>query len=141
MVVDDQEAVCEVVSDAIRSAGHEIVGTARDGVEAIARADELRPDVVVMDVLMPRMNGVEAMKAILKADTARRVMLMSGEFRSIGFTMDDLYRLGAAAFLEKPFNIGTLYELLEQWTVEASGEKKAMEALRKPPGKAKVGRL
>ena len=109
--------------------------------EAIARADELRPDVVVMDVLMPRMNGVEAMKAILKAGTARRVMLMSGEFRSIGFTMEDLYRLGAAAFLEKPFNIGTLYELLEQWTVEASGEKKATEALRKPLGEAKVGRL
>jgi len=128
MVIDDQEAVCEVVADAIRSAGHEIVGTARDGVEAVARAEELRPDVVVMDVIMPRMNGVEAMKQIVKAGTARRVMLMSGEFRSIGFTLEDLYKLGAAAFLEKPFNIGTLFELLEQWTGEGSGEKKTTKS-------------
>ncbi len=128
MVVDDQEAVCEVVSDAIRSAGHEIVGTARDGVEAVARAAELRPDVVVMDVIMPKMNGVEAMKQIVKAGTARRVMLMSGEFRSIGFTLEDLYKLGAAAFLEKPFNIGTLFELLEQWTGEAGGETKTTKS-------------
>ncbi len=121
MVVDDQEAVCEVVSDTIRFAGHEIVGTARDGMEAVERAAELRPDLVVMDVLMPRMNGVEAMKRILNGGTARRVMLMSGEFRSIGMTLEDLYRLGAAAFLEKPFNVTKLFELLEEWSGGATG--------------------
>ena len=64
LVVDDQPAVCEVVADSIQYAGHEIVGTAKDGVEAVARAKELLPDLVVMDISMPRMNGVEAMKAI-----------------------------------------------------------------------------
>jgi len=121
MVVDDQEAVCEVVSDTIRFAGHEIVGTARDGMEAVERAAELRPDLVVMDVLMPRMNGVEAMKRILNGGTARRVMLMSGEFRSIGMTLEDLYRNGASAFLEKPFNVTKLFELLDEWSGGATG--------------------
>jgi CheY-like chemotaxis protein len=121
MVVDDQEAVCDVVSDTIRFAGHEIVGTARDGMEAVERAAELRPDLVVMDVLMPRMNGVEAMKRILKGGTARRVMLMSGEFRSIGMTLEDLYRLGASAFLEKPFNVTKLFALLEEWSGGETG--------------------
>jgi two-component system, chemotaxis family, chemotaxis protein CheY len=128
MVVDDQEAVCEVVADTIRFGGHEIVGTARDGTEAVTRAGELRPDVVVMDVLMPGMNGVEAMKKILKAGTARRVMLMSGEFRSVGLTLEDLYRQGASAFLEKPFNVTKLFELLDQWSGEAGGQKNAAES-------------
>jgi two-component system, chemotaxis family, chemotaxis protein CheY len=125
IVVDDQQAVCDVVSDTIRFAGHEIVGTARDGVEAITCAEELRPDLVVMDILMPRMNGVEAMRAMLEAGTARRVMLMSGEFHSTGMTVDDVLRSGAAAFLEKPFDVNTLFNLLDQWSEETDGEGKS----------------
>jgi CheY-like chemotaxis protein len=119
--VDDQEAVCEVVSDTIRYAGHEVVGTARDGVEAIERAEQLRPDVVIMDVAMPRKNGVEAMRAILEARTAGRVALMSGEYRSLGLTRDEMMRNGAAAFLEKPFSVDQLFELLGQWSEQTTG--------------------
>ena len=121
LVVDDQEAVCEVVSDTIRYAGHEVVGTARDGVEAIERAEQLRPDVVIMDVAMPRKNGVEAMRAILEARTAGRVALMSGEYRSLGLTRDEMMRNGAAAFLEKPFSVDQLFELLGQWSEQTTG--------------------
>jgi len=96
MVVDDQTAVCDVISDAIRYAGHEIMGTTRD--------------------------GVEAMRAVLEAGTARRVM--SGEFRSTGLTMDDLYRSGAAAFLEKPFDVNKLFGLLDQWSEEVDDKRK-----------------
>jgi CheY-like chemotaxis protein len=116
MVVDDQEAVCEVVSDTIRFAGHEVVGTARDGVEAVERAEQLRPEVVIMDVSMPRKNGVEAMRSILEAGTAQHVALMSGEYRSLGLTREEMMRNGAAAFLEKPFNVSQLFDLLRQWS-------------------------
>jgi two-component system, chemotaxis family, chemotaxis protein CheY len=115
LVVDDEPAVCDVVVDTIQYAGHEIVGTAKDGVEAIARARELQPDLVVMDILMPRMNGVEAMKAILAAKAAKRVLLMSGEYRSVGVTRDEMMRNGAAGFMEKPFNVTELFGLLEHW--------------------------
>ena len=118
MVVDDLDSVCQVVAETIRFAGHDVVGIAHDGVEAVTRAAELRPDVVVMDVFMPRLNGVEAMKQILKDGTAGRVMLISGEYRSLGITVEDMYRSGAAAFLEKPFNTTTLCELLQQWSGE-----------------------
>jgi CheY-like chemotaxis protein len=120
MVVDDQEAVCEVVSDTIRFAGHEVVGTARDGVEAVERAEQLRPEVVIMDVSMPRKNGVEAMRAILEAGTAQRVALMSGEYRSLGLTQEEMMRNGAAAFLEKPFNVSQLFDLLRQWSEQGA---------------------
>ncbi|HUI07069.1 MAG TPA: response regulator [Verrucomicrobiae bacterium] len=120
LVVDDQPAVCDVVADTIRYGGHEIVGTAKDGVEAVARAQELRPDLVVMDILMPRMNGVDAMKAILAAKTAKRVLLMSGEYRSLGVTRDEMMRQGAAGFMEKPFNVTELFGMLERWAADGS---------------------
>lgn len=115
LVVDDQPAVCDVVADTIQYAGHDIVGTAKDGVEAVARAEELRPDLVVMDIIMPRMNGLDAMKAILAAKTAERVLLMSGEYRSLGMTRDEMMRQGAAGFMEKPFNVTELFGLLKRW--------------------------
>ena len=118
LVVDDQPAVCEVVADSIAYAGHEIVGKGKDGVEAVSLAKELRPDVVVMDASMPRMNWVDAMKAILKAGSARRVLLMSGEYRSLGVTRDEMMREGAAAFMEKPFNVSELFNLLDGWAGE-----------------------
>ena len=118
LVVDDQPAVCEVVADSIQYAGHEIVGTAKDGVEAVARAKELLPDLVVMDISMPPMTGVEAMKAILAAGAAKRVLLMSGEYRSLGVTRDEMMRNGASGFMEKPFNVGELFDLLDRWAAE-----------------------
>ena len=118
VVVDDQFAVCEVVADTIQYAGHEIVGKAKDGVEAVALAKQLQPDLVVMDVSMPRMNGVDAMKAILAAGSAKRVLLMSGEYRSLGVTRDEMLREGAAAFMEKPFNVSELFDLLDRWAGE-----------------------
>jgi CheY-like chemotaxis protein len=118
LVVDDQPAVCEVVADAIQYAGYDVVGKAKDGAEAVRQAKELRPDLVVMDVSMPRMNGVEAMKAILAAGTAKRVLLMSGEYRSLGVTREEMMREGAAGFMEKPFNITELFNLLDHWSGE-----------------------
>ena len=118
IVVDDQPAVCDVVADTIAYAGHEIVGKGKDGMEAVSLAKELRPDLVVMDVAMPRMNGVDAMKAILAAGSAKRVLLMSGEYRSLGVTRDEMLREGAAAFMEKPFNVSELFDLLDRWAGE-----------------------
>ena len=114
MVADDEPLICEVVADTIRFAGHEVVGTVGNGVEAVEYAAELRPDLVIMDVVMPRLNGAEAMAAILEAGTARTVAVMSGEFRSLGFTPADLLRRGAVALLEKPFSMTVVIELLER---------------------------
>lgn len=114
LVVDDQPAVCEVVADCVQYAGHEVVGRARDGAEAVARAAALRPDLVVMDVAMPKLNGVEAMEAIKKAANARWVILMSGEYRSLGYTPEEMCARGAMTFLEKPFDVTRLFALLEE---------------------------
>ena len=118
LVVDDQPAVAEVVADTIQYAGHEIVGIGKDGVDGVTKAKELKPDLVVMDISMPRMNGVEAMTAILTAGDAKRVLLMSGEYRSLGVTRDEMMRNGAAGFMEKPFNVTELFDMLDRWSAE-----------------------
>jgi CheY-like chemotaxis protein len=122
LVVDDEPSVCDVVSDTIRFADHQVVGVARDGVEAVQLARELQPDLVVMDVLMPRMNGLDAMRLILTSGAARHVLLMSGEYRSLGATKEDMIRQGALAFLEKPFSVDHLFAELDRVAAKLDGE-------------------
>jgi DNA-binding NarL/FixJ family response regulator len=99
----------------VQFAGHDVVGRASDGIEAVAEARRLRPDVVIMDVVMPRASGVDAMRAILSEKTSAQVLLMSGEYRSHGITKEELLKAGAAVFLEKPFSLNDLTVSLEKF--------------------------
>ena len=114
LVVDDQLAVRDVVGDMVQFAGHDVIGRASDGIEAVEQARRLRPDVVIMDVVMPRASGIEAMRTILAEKTAVGVLLMSGEYRSHGMTKEELLKAGAAVFLEKPFSLNDLAQSLEK---------------------------
>jgi CheY-like chemotaxis protein len=116
LVVDDQAAVRDVVGDMVQFAGHDVIGKAGDGIEAVEQARRLHPDLIIMDVVMPRANGVEAMRTILSEKTADGVLLMSGEYRSHGMTKEELLQAGAAVFLEKPFSLSDLAQSLEKCT-------------------------
>ncbi|MCS7049201.1 MAG: response regulator [Verrucomicrobiae bacterium] len=115
VVVDDQEGVRAVVADTVRFAGHDVVATAADGREALECCRQHRPDVVIMDVQMPGLNGADAMEIMLREGLTKRVVLMSGEWRSLGLRSDDLRQRGAAAFLEKPFSVTQLFQLLDEY--------------------------
>lgn len=118
VIADDETAICSLLSDVVVYAGHEVVGVARDGMEAIQAVDDTQPDVLVMDVLMPRMNGIEAMRHIASAGKVKRILLISGEYRSLGVTVDQILTQGANAFLEKPFGVSALIGLLDKWASE-----------------------
>src|SRR5437667_10483579 len=65
LIADDHRVVREGLAAILRESGDlEVVGEARDGQEAVEKARELQPDVILMDVSMPRMNGVEATRAV-----------------------------------------------------------------------------
>lgn len=118
IVVDDESAVADMLAEVVRYAGHEVIAMARDGMEAVTTVRQHRPDVVIMDVLMPRLNGVQAMRQIVAARAARKVLLVSGEYRSLGMTREQIVKEGAAGFLEKPFSVTELSNLLDQWAIE-----------------------
>ncbi|HET6167631.1 MAG TPA: response regulator transcription factor [Marmoricola sp.] len=99
LVVDDQELVRAGFRMVLERGGLEVVGEAADGVDAVAMADALTPDVVLMDVRMPRMDGIEATRQIVSRHPGVRVVALTT------FDLDEYVyeavRAGASGFLLK----------------------------------------
>lgn len=79
--------------------GFQVVGEAADGEEAVELAAQLKPDLVVLDIGMPKLNGVEAARRILKVSPASRVIFLSQE--NDPETIQAVLSLGASAFVNK----------------------------------------
>ena len=101
LVVDDAAFMRKMVSDALTKGGHEVVGEAGNGVEAIARFQELKPEVMTLDITMPEKDGLSALKEIIALDPAARVIMCS----ALGQESKVLesIKAGAKDFVVKPF--------------------------------------
>ncbi|MBI1684973.1 protein-glutamate methylesterase/protein-glutamine glutaminase [Caulobacter hibisci] len=106
LVVDDSALLRRVLSEILTEAGFE-VAIARDGVEALAKLDEVRPDVVTLDVQMPRMNGLECLEQIMARRPCPVVMVSSLTAEGAEATLSAL-ELGAVDFLPKPDGVVSL---------------------------------
>ncbi|MFF4386302.1 MULTISPECIES: response regulator transcription factor [unclassified Streptomyces] len=118
LIVDDQVMVREGFSVLLNAMdGIEVVGEAVDGREAIEQVAALRPDVVLMDIRMPRMNGLEATREIVAADTDAKVLVLTT------FDLDEYVyqalRAGASGFLLKD---ASARQLADGVRVVAAGE-------------------
>jgi two-component system chemotaxis response regulator CheB len=100
LVVDDSALVRQIVTHVLSEAPRvEVVGTARNGVEAVAAVRKLMPDVVTLDIQMPEMDGLEALKHIIRDSSARVVMLSSLDDPE---TTYKALETGAVEFIAKP---------------------------------------
>jgi DNA-binding NarL/FixJ family response regulator len=100
VVADDEELVREGLAAIVGSDPElEVVATAADGAEAVAAVDRLSPDVVLMDVRMPGMDGIEATRAILAGPSAARVLILTTV--ELDDVVYDALRAGASGFLLK----------------------------------------
>ena len=101
LVVDDAAFMRKMVSDALVKGGHEVVGEAGDGNEAVARYQELRPEVTTLDITMPEKDGLAALKEIIELDPGARVIMCS----ALGQESKVLesIKIGAKDFVVKPF--------------------------------------
>ncbi|MCX5196021.1 response regulator transcription factor [Streptomyces sp. NBC_00249] len=118
LIVDDQMMVREGFSVLLNAMeGMEVVGEAVDGRQAVAQVAALRPDVVLMDIRMPEMNGLEATRQIVAADTDAKVLVLTT------FDLDEYVyqalRAGASGFLLKD---ASARQLAEGVRVVAAGE-------------------
>lgn len=104
LIADDSMLIRQVMSDMLKESPEvDVVGRARDGEEAVAMVKELRPDVVTMDVEMPKMSGIEALTQIMRECPTPVVMVSTLTSEGAGATLQALER-GAADFVCKPQN-------------------------------------
>lgn len=98
VVADDEPDVRLVLSLQLRIHGHDVVGEAADGAECVAVCDETRPDAVVLDLLMPRSTGFEAIPKLQALDPAPTIVAYSAVAGA--FVRSEMDRLGVALVLK-----------------------------------------
>lgn len=113
LVVDDSEDVRFLLSMQLAGmAGVEVVGEAVDGEDAVRRATELRPDLVLLDLAMPRMDGLQALPLIREAVPGVRVVVLSGFEDSV--MADRAVEAGASRYVEKGTALHQLGEVIDE---------------------------
>ena len=112
LIVDDSSFIVLICRQALEKAGHEVVGEAYDGMEAIEKAQELRPDLVIMDIALPRKNGFEASELIQQSLPKIKVLAVSAVDEE--WVREKAVQSGCYAFLAKPFETKQLLEYIEK---------------------------
>ncbi|MDQ0203769.1 response regulator [Pectinatus haikarae] len=112
LVVDDAAFMRMMVKDILSKNGYEIVGEAENGAVALAKYQELKPDLVTMDITMPEMDGITAVKEIKKADPNAKVIMCSAMGQQA--MVIEAIQAGARDFIVKPFQPDRVLEAVRK---------------------------
>jgi len=112
LVVDDAAFMRKMVSDALAKGGHEVVGEASNGQEAVESFQALRPDIMTLDITMPEKDGLTALREIIAVDPAAKVVMCS----ALGQESKVLesIKLGAKDFVVKPFQADRVLSAIDK---------------------------
>ena len=114
LIVDDSRTVlAQIESVVAANENAEVVGTARNGAEAVQQVSQLRPDLVLMDIVMPDVDGLSALRLIQAKSPATRVAMLSS-VGAMASKAEEAFRLGAIQVLSKPIDEEILGALLGQ---------------------------
>lgn len=116
LVADDASFMRQMIRDIIEPEGYEVVGEASDGMEVVEKFGELQPDVVMMDIVMPKRSGIDAVRAI-REKHPDAVVVMCSALGQETLVMEAL-QAGARDFIVKPFKpdavVATLAKVVEK---------------------------
>ncbi len=101
LIIDDAKFMRAMIKDILIGGGYEVAGEAENGIEAIRLYKELQPDVATMDITMPEMNGVDALKEIRKIDASAKVVMCTAMGQKA--LVIEAIQSGASDFIVKPF--------------------------------------
>ncbi len=101
MLVDDAKVIRLMLTRILTEAGYEIAGEASTGKEAVEKYQQIKPDLVMMDITMPEMSGIEAVKEIKKIDPKARVIICSAMGQK--YLVLEAIEAGALNYIVKPF--------------------------------------
>jgi two-component system chemotaxis response regulator CheY len=112
LVCDDAIFMRTMISDILSQAGYEIVGEAETGAQAVERYKQLKPDLVTMDIVMPDLGGIEAVREIVKFDPSARILMCSAMGQQA--LVVEAIQAGARDFVVKPFQPSRVLEAVQR---------------------------
>jgi len=117
LIVDDAVFMRNMIRDIFAAAGFEVVGEAANGLEAVEKFRELRPDLTTMDIVMPFKSGIEATREIVQVDP-RAVVVMCSALGQEALVMEAI-EAGASDFIVKPFRAEDVISVVKKVLGEA----------------------
>ncbi|MFC4557127.1 response regulator [Virgibacillus kekensis] len=112
LVVDDAAFMRMMIKDILNKNGFEVVGEAQDGAQAVEKYKELEPDLVTLDITMPEMDGLAALKEIKQHDSKANVIMCSAMGQQA--MVIDAIQAGAKDFIVKPFQAERVVEAIQK---------------------------
>lgn len=112
LIVDDAAFMRMMIKEILTKNGYEIAGEAADGLQAVEMYRELRPDLVTMDITMPDMDGIQALKEIRNFDEEAKVIVCSAMGQQA--MVIDAIQAGARDFIVKPFQAERVIEAIRK---------------------------
>jgi two-component system, chemotaxis family, chemotaxis protein CheY len=114
LVVDDSVAIARQLTKIIEGFGDfEVIGHAKNGAEAVKLFKTLKPDAVMMDIVMPMMDGIQSLRTLIRLDPDARVVVVSS-VGGVGQKVEEAIRLGARAVVSKPFEADKVKSILDR---------------------------
>jgi len=101
LIIDDSESMRMTIRELVKQNGYSVVGEAGDGKTGVELYQELKPDIVTMDVVMRNMDGIETLKQIIEFDADAKVVMVSAMGQEL--FVRDAIKAGAKGFIVKPF--------------------------------------
>lgn len=112
LIVDDAAFMRMMIKDILVKNGYEVVGEAANGIEAVEKYNECKPDVVTMDITMPEQDGIAAVKQIMAADSQATIIMCSAMGQQ-AMVMEAI-QAGAKDFIVKPFQQDRVIQALQK---------------------------
>lgn len=124
LVVDDVAYVRKTLTQILTAAHYQVVGEAKDGQEAVDLFVKLRPDLVTLDVVMPKMSGIEAARRIIRLDKDARMIIISAMGQE--HLVMEAINVGARDYILKPFAASDVLKTVERIFAEDVGSRGAL---------------
>ncbi len=112
LIVDDAAFMRMMIKNILGKAGYEIVGEAENGAQAVSKFKEMQPDLITMDITMPEMDGITAVKEIMKMDSSAKIIMCSAMGQQA--MVIDAIQAGAKDFIVKPFQPNRVLEAVQK---------------------------
>lgn len=112
LIVDDSKTSRKILRGILEENGHEVIGEAVNGEDSIEKYIQLKPDITTMDITMPVMDGLEALKRIMDYDKNGKVVMVTAAGQKT--KMVDAVKYGAAEFLAKPFEADQIIAIISK---------------------------